>query len=551
MEREYTVGALLTLVAIFVIALIVYFTVPGFNDAIKEIADDVFKIPLEKEIAGQTEEQSKDVLEKLAEGIQTASKGAKGCVYDANLKPFSEKYEIRIEESAGKNIIALYEKNEIIKSETLPDVKFCVMESNTEKKQLPFVTIDYELNIISDKSNQYNFLENWPKFYNFDENNLCFLTEKIKDYEKLFNYKRNCKTGEKQGEKKAKEVFENFISLYKKCKESKGLERCRCSKIDLTGMKDPYSIQVLQRGTETKFFLNNADVKETIKSNRIAKISNTLWIKLKNKVNEISAKIWAKTFPKSKKSREKNYKITNYEQMESIKSLKQIIYYQDKHIYLAEPGGFDHLPLCSILRTSSLKFDSSISKEDYKQKLLSFSERAEPYFEQIYKVSKEKDIDFFLVLGMMRQESNWKPYAVSFAGAVGLLQLMPGTMNDRLPGSKLYGQSEFLDEKKNINKEKRVAYVKGLKDLVKTGKTSQDDRFDYKKNIIAGIKHVKWIRDQLEKEDTPEPLIENILAAYNAGLGKVKEAKGVPNIQETKDYVRKISLYYEEMKSKD
>ena len=203
------------------------------------------------------------------------------------------------------------------------------------------------------------------------------------------------------------------------------------------------------------------------------------------------------------------------------------------------------------MRTSSLKFDSSISKEDYKQKLLSFSERAEPYFEQIYKVSKEKDIDFFLVLGMMRQESNWKPYAVSFAGAVGLLQLMPGTMNDRLPGSKLYGQSEFLDEKKNINKEKRVAYVKGLKDLVKTGKTSQDDRFDYKKNIIAGIKHVKWIRDQLEKEDTPEPLIENILAAYNAGLGKVKEAKGVPNIQETKDYVRKISLYYEEMKSKD
>ncbi|MDH4128212.1 MAG: lytic transglycosylase domain-containing protein, partial [Spirochaetota bacterium] len=88
------------------------------------------------------------------------------------------------------------------------------------------------------------------------------------------------------------------------------------------------------------------------------------------------------------------------------------------------------------------------------------------------------------------------------AGAKGLMQLMPQT-------AKEYGV-------KNI--------------------------FDPKENIFAGTKHFK---DLLNRFNDNIPLS---LAAYNAGINRVIKAKGIPNIEETKNYVKNVINNYQKIK---
>ena len=112
----------------------------------------------------------------------------------------------------------------------------------------------------------------------------------------------------------------------------------------------------------------------------------------------------------------------------------------------------------------------------------------------IGETSRKVGIDGGLVREVARQESGFRPCAVSPKGAEGLMQLMPVT------------QTQF----------------------------AVGNPFDAQESLEAGSKLLKQLLDRYHGNLTLA------LSAYNAGAGCVDRAGGVPNIQETKNYVLSI-----------
>ena len=103
-------------------------------------------------------------------------------------------------------------------------------------------------------------------------------------------------------------------------------------------------------------------------------------------------------------------------------------------------------------------------------------------------------IDHNLVDAVAWQESRYNPRALSTAGAMGVMQLMPGT-----------------------------ARQLGVR-----------NPHDVEQNVVGGT---AYLRQQLERFGNNVPLA---LAAYNAGPGAVIKYGGIPPYRETQDYVRQI-----------
>jgi len=99
-----------------------------------------------------------------------------------------------------------------------------------------------------------------------------------------------------------------------------------------------------------------------------------------------------------------------------------------------------------------------------------------------------------LILSVMAVESAGRAEAVSSAGAQGLMQLIPAT-------AERFGV---------------------------------EDPFDTTQNIAGGVAYLSWLLDHFDGD----PVLA--LAGYNAGEGAVREAGGVPNYAETRDYVPKV-----------
>ncbi len=123
-----------------------------------------------------------------------------------------------------------------------------------------------------------------------------------------------------------------------------------------------------------------------------------------------------------------------------------------------------------------------------------------PIVETVIRQAAKFGVDPRLPLAMMRQESGGRSGVVSSAGASGLMQLMPAT-------------AESLGVPK-------------------------DKIFDTNWNIWGGIKYIRELATSLKRKGYDS--LTYIVAAYNAGPGRITKYNGVPPFAETRDYVKKV-----------
>jgi soluble lytic murein transglycosylase-like protein len=109
-----------------------------------------------------------------------------------------------------------------------------------------------------------------------------------------------------------------------------------------------------------------------------------------------------------------------------------------------------------------------------------------------------------IVHALVMTESAYQENAVSPKGAIGLMQLMPGT-----------------------------------------ARALEADPYDVRQNIDAGT---RLLRDLLLKYENDERQVSKALAAYNAGAGAVARYGGVPPYRETVNYIEKVLERYWRLK---
>jgi hypothetical protein len=129
------------------------------------------------------------------------------------------------------------------------------------------------------------------------------------------------------------------------------------------------------------------------------------------------------------------------------------------------------------------------------------------------RVTGSHNVDPVLVLSIIRVESNFDPNAVSSVGAVGLMQLMPGTAREM--GLKV----PMYKNRKRPNSNPTV-----------------DERFHPRKNLEAGL---KYFRGMLDKYSDNYVLA---VCAYNSGPARVK--KDIPGIRQTERFAAKVMNHY-------
>lgn len=110
--------------------------------------------------------------------------------------------------------------------------------------------------------------------------------------------------------------------------------------------------------------------------------------------------------------------------------------------------------------------------------------------------SKRFHVPKKLLYGIIEAESSFNPNAISKAGAIGIMQLMPQT-----------------------------ALELGIKNI-----------FDIRQNIMGGAKYISKLLKEFKD-------YKKALAAYNAGPGNVERYNGVPPFKETQNYVKKVLAY--------
>lgn len=103
-----------------------------------------------------------------------------------------------------------------------------------------------------------------------------------------------------------------------------------------------------------------------------------------------------------------------------------------------------------------------------------------------------------LIRAVIKVESDYDPRAISYAGARGLMQLMPET-----------------------------ALGLGVKDI-----------HDPRENIMGGVRYLRVLANMFNGN------LDFTVAGYNAGENAVIQHGGIPPYAQTRDYVVKVTHYY-------
>ncbi len=139
-----------------------------------------------------------------------------------------------------------------------------------------------------------------------------------------------------------------------------------------------------------------------------------------------------------------------------------------------------------------------------------------PFLEEIRTGAALTGMSPYLILAIAREESRFDPCVVSWAGAIGLMQLMPAT----------------------------ASWHSGTRDDVRL---SEDDLRDPAKNIRAGAEYFRYLLDRCDGSAVAA------LASYNGGHGRMAQwresfrpaenpmvALELIGPRETREYVRKV-----------
>ncbi|MBD0305687.1 MAG: lytic transglycosylase domain-containing protein [Nitrospiraceae bacterium] len=155
-----------------------------------------------------------------------------------------------------------------------------------------------------------------------------------------------------------------------------------------------------------------------------------------------------------------------------------------------------------VERDGTLSFTNVPSDGRYKKVNLRMVQRARLSMGRlegtIVHHSKRHRLDPALLSAVIKAESDFDPGAISRAGAIGLMQLMPKTAMN-------------LDIQ---------------------------DPFDPEENIAGGARYLRYLLDRFNGN------LPLALAAYNAGATRVEQYATLPPIRETRRYVKKVLRYY-------
>jgi membrane-bound lytic murein transglycosylase F len=133
--------------------------------------------------------------------------------------------------------------------------------------------------------------------------------------------------------------------------------------------------------------------------------------------------------------------------------------------------------------------ESNSEEETIDNDLKKSKSRISEYDEIIKREAEKLGWDWRLLAALIYQESKFKPTAKSWAGAIGLMQIMPKT--------------------------------------AKTLGLSKEDYFNPEKNIEAGVKYLIWQEKFWSKIKNRNERIKFVLASYNAGQGHVIDARAL------------------------
>ncbi|MFT6099001.1 MAG: soluble lytic murein transglycosylase-like protein [Arenicella sp.] len=173
-------------------------------------------------------------------------------------------------------------------------------------------------------------------------------------------------------------------------------------------------------------------------------------------------------------------------------------------IYVYEEPNGSTVITDSRIKKPGYKLKKSYSSKSYRSKTRSAPYRARTikskYDAEIVNAALKYDLEPSFIKAVIHVESAFDRYALSHAGAMGLMQLMPATASSY---------------------------------------QLKQDHFNPRRNIDAGVQHIK---DLMERYNSDKRLS---LAAYNAGQGAVSKYNGVPPYEETQNYIIKVMRLYQ------